>query len=186
MSIREFFQGFIRSDNSCCTHSTHIKVALGLLVGAIMSGPVLAADLTTPEAQKKLDRSLTERGVNYTVMHEGLDSQRVIMSSRSNLQWLREALYSSPAQQAFLRDSTIITVSGQVPKDKIVELVLESNLATGYRWELADSASNILTQDGDSVYESRGLLGGNVKQTIRVKSTKRLYKNNTLIFMARI
>ena len=182
MAIREFLQPIICGENSRCTGAIRIKTAMGLLIGAIMSSPVLAVDLTTPESQKQLERSLTEQGINYTVMHEGLDSQRVIMSSRSNLQGLRDALYSSPVQQAFLRELTTITVSGQVPKDKIVELVLESNLATGYRWELADSASNILNQEGDSVYESRGLLGGNVKQIIRAKSTKEGNTETNLVY----
>ncbi len=182
MGTRGFFQKPICNSDSRYTDPILIASIIGLLAGMMNSGPLLAADLTTPEAQEQLDRSLTEQGVNYTVMHEGLDSQRIIMNSSSNLQALRKALYSLPVQQAFLRDSTTITLSGRVPKNKTVEVVLESNLATGYSWELANSANNILTQEGSSVYESRGLLGGNTKQTMRIKAIKEGNTETNLVY----
>ncbi|HRF45646.1 MAG TPA: C1 family peptidase, partial [Candidatus Competibacteraceae bacterium] len=182
MAIRGFFQRYVRSGNTLRANPVFSKSALGMLVGAIISGPALAADLTTPEAQRQLDRALTQEGINYTVMHEGLDSQRIIMSGNSNLEALRKALYGLPAQQGFLRGSTTITISGRMPKDKTVAVILESNLATGYSWELAGSANSTLSQDGDSAYESRGLLGGTAKQTIRVRATQEGVTETRLIY----
>ncbi len=182
MAIRGFSQRSVHSGNARRINSVFAKSVLGLLVGSIIGAPALAADLTTPEAQAQLERSLTQEGINYTVMHEGLDSQRIIMNGSSNLAALRKALYSLPAQQGFLRGSTIITLSGRVPKDKTVQVILESNLATGYSWGLADSTTNLMSQDGDSVYESRGLLGGTAKQTILVKAIKEGSTETNLVY----
>jgi predicted secreted protein len=170
MATVGFFQQTIRSGHARRVNPFFTGAVLGLLIGVISGTPALAADLTTPEAQAQLERTLTHEGINYTVMHEGLDSQRIIMNGNSNLEALRKALYSLPAQQGFLKGSTTVTVSGRMPKDKVVQLILESNLATGYSWELADSANSALSQDGISTYESRGLLGGTAKQIIRVKA----------------
>ena len=85
MAIRGFSQRSVHSGNARRINSVFAKSVLGLLVGSIIGAPALAADLTTPEAQAQLERSLTQEGINYTVMHEGLDSQRIIMNGSSCL-----------------------------------------------------------------------------------------------------
>jgi C1A family cysteine protease len=182
MAICGFFRRSVHTNNTRRIHLILIKPVLGLLLGAIISNPVFTADLTTPEAQAQLDRTLTQEGINYTVMHEGLDSQRIIMSGSSNLDSLRKSLYSLPTQQGFLRASTTITVSGHISKDKTVQMLLESNPSTGYSWELVESANNAVHQEGDSTYESRGLLGGTAKQMIEVKANKEGFAEVKLIY----
>ncbi|NJM11520.1 MAG: hypothetical protein HC889_06230 [Synechococcaceae cyanobacterium SM1_2_3] len=108
MAIRGFFRRSIHTNNTRRTHLILIKPVLGLLLGVIISNPVFTADLTTPEAQAQLDRTLTQEGINYTVMHEGLDSQRIIMSGSSNLDSLRKSLYSLPTQQGFCEHQQLL------------------------------------------------------------------------------
>ncbi len=182
MAICGLFRRSVHTNNTRRTNLFFIKPVLGLLLGAIISSPVFAADLTTPEAQAQLDRTLTQEGISYTVMHEGLDSQRIIMSGSSNLDTLRKSLYSLPAQQGFLRASTTVSVSGRMSKDKTVQMLLESNPSTGYSWELVESDDNTVRQEGDSTYESRGLLGGTAKQTIEVKANKEGFAEVKLIY----
>lgn len=183
MSINSFFQRLLDISSLHRTCLVFQRYFLSLLVGLIVAGPIQAIDLTSPEAQNQLDSSLARQGIIYKVIHEGVNAQRLLInSSNPNIQELRTALYSAPIEQHMLGPQTIITLSGYIPPDKNVQLILESNPSTGYRWEFSESADNSLSQNGEYTYEDSGLLGGPAKQAIRLKATRESYVEASFVY----
>ncbi|CAK0765582.1 inhibitor of cysteine peptidase [Gammaproteobacteria bacterium] len=183
MAINKFFKPSICNGNLLCVCQVFIYSFLGMMIGLIFTGSILAADLTSPEAQEQLDKNLTQKGIDYTVRHEGINSQRITMnSSNSSIQKLREALYSLPPDQSLLMGSAKITIVGYASKDKKIKLVLESNPSTGYLWQFVGSTDKVLVQEGETEFEQRGLVGAPAKQTIWLKAVKEGYTEVTLTY----
>ena len=86
--------------------------------------------------------------------------------------WLALAIGCASFRQVKLSDQD----SGnqvQIQRGQIVAVALESNITTGYRWEMAKSEQDVVQQVGEAKFEAGSkLLGAGGVETLRFRAVK--------------
>ncbi len=92
----------------------------------------------------------------------------------TGLEQLRTALYSkSIGHSGVISGAAGIKLTGTVTKNQLVTVALDSNISTGYRWEVAASDSSRFVQEGTSTFDARdGAIGSPMVQYINLRAVE--------------
>jgi C1A family cysteine protease len=130
--------------------------------------PVASADLRSwggvtgaeVHLENTLDQQISDPSVTSDVdpVSSGSSSAiyRVTLSGNGGLEQFRQTIFIDLQHQMNLLGGPIVlTLTGYVRTGQRIPVILESNLTTGYLWELANVDSNYLVKDGNSTFEQK-------------------------------
>ncbi len=101
-----------------------------------------------------LTRSLDSQGVNFELQSLGGSDYRLAMTGSQGVEQVRQVLYS-PLIASFIGGAADIEINIPVSSLQDITFKLESNLTTGYRWELVLFESAGFAQAGESTFTTQ-------------------------------
>lgn len=138
--------------------------------------------------QGALSARLASRGVTLSVQRQprgdgGLDYV-ASMAGTQPLPQFKQVMFGDISSLGGMLGGPIrLTLKGDVSQGEQVPITLESNVASGSEWELDQATGVKLFGQGDSEFESKGmLLGAPMRQTIRVVGTSTGSATITLLY----
>ncbi len=82
---------------------------------------------------------------------------RVTLSGSGGIDQIRQTIFVDLQQQVNLLGGPIVlSISGYIHSGQRIPVILESNLTTGYLWELVSLDTNYLVREGAPVFEQKG------------------------------
>jgi C1A family cysteine protease len=110
--------------------------------------------------ENTLDNEISDQSVasNVDTLSSSSSSAtyRVTLSGTGGLDQFRQTIFVDLEQQFNLLGGPIeLSISGYVRAGQRIPVLLESNLTTGYLWDLASVDANYLVRDGQPVFEQK-------------------------------
>lgn len=110
--------------------------------------------------ENTLNNEISDQAVDSNVdtvsSNSNTATYRVSLSGTGGIDQFRQTIFVDLQQQVNLLGGPIVlTISGNVRTGQVIPVVLESNLTTGYLWELVRVDSNYLIKQGSPVFEQK-------------------------------
>ena len=118
-----------------------------------------------------LESDLEDSGLSAQVESQSSSEYGIVVSGESDLNEIQEVLYDDIGNDvSFIGGAAEVTITMQVEEPQKIDISLESNLSTGYRWEVLEEKSQNISVIGEGEYDHREGLGNTEKQTLTVKA----------------
>jgi C1A family cysteine protease len=128
------------------------------------------------QLENTLDTEITDQQVESSVETVDASSSsatyRVSLSGSGGLDQFRQTIFND-LQNEFnlLGGAIILTIHGNIHTGQMVPLILESNLSTGYLWELVSYDPSMITKQGNPQFEPKaGGIGTPSRELIYLRS----------------
>ncbi len=120
--------------------------------GGVIGGELHLEDTLTTE----IEDSSVSADVDPLNVTGSSATYRVVLSGSGGLDQFRKTIFEDLQNQFnLLGGAIVLTVSGHISKGQVIPLILESNLSTGYLWELVSYDPTLLAKEGNPVFEPK-------------------------------